>query len=165
MSLDPELASMRLRLFRDLDRVVEALEGLDAEQAAWKPLEAGSSLIVLVTHVFGSAENTLVQLAGQESSRDRDREFLAPWSVDSVRENAEEAKARMAAALDRLDPATLAAERSSPRSSARPLTVPAVTTQHAGGRTVRDWLLQALAHAAEHAGHAELTRDLVRARR
>jgi len=33
-----------------------------------------------------------------------------------------------------------------------------------GKRTVRDMLVHAVAHASEHAGQAELTRDLYRAR-
>jgi hypothetical protein len=164
MSLDPELESIRRRLLRDLDRVAEALEGLDDEQIAWKPFEQGSSLIVLVTHVVGSAQNTVLQLVGDESLRDRDAEFLAPWTARSVHGEVAAAKARISAALERLDPSTLGAGHAAPRTSARPLTVPAVSTQSAGATTTRDFLLQTVAHTAEHAGHAELTRDLVRAR-
>ena len=71
MGLDPELESIRRRLFRDIDRIAESLDGLDDEQIAWKPLATGSSLIVLITHVVGSAQNTVVQLVGEESLRDR----------------------------------------------------------------------------------------------
>ncbi len=162
--MDPELESIRRRLFRDIDRVAESLDGLDDAQIAWKPLGTGSSLIVLITHVVGSAQNTVVQLVGEESLRDRDSEFLAPWTAQSVRGQVEAAKARISAALDRLDVRTLDAEHAPPRTSSRPLTVPAVSTQSAGAKTSRDFLLQMIAHAAEHAGHAELTRDLVRAR-
>jgi hypothetical protein len=162
VGLDPELESIRRRLFRDIDRVAEALDGLDSAQIAWKPLETGSSLIVLITHVVGSAQNTAVQLAGEDSLRDRDREFLAPWSASSFRGEVQAAKARISAALERLDARTLGAEHVPPRVSSRPLTVPAVSTQSAGAKTTRDFLLQMVAHAAEHAGHAELTRDLVR---
>jgi len=163
MGLAPELESIRRRLFRDIDRIAEALDGLDDEQIAWKPLATGSSLMVLITHVVGSAQNTIVQLVGQESLRDRDSEFLAPWTAQSVRGQVEAAKARLSAALERLDVRTLDVEHAPPRTSSRPLTVPAVSTQSAGAKTSRDFLLQAIAHAAEHAGHAELTRDLVRA--
>ena len=162
--MDPELESIRRRLFRDIDRVAESLDGLDDAQIAWKPLGTGSSLIVLITHVVGSAQNTVVQLVGEESLRDRDSEFLAPWTAQSVRGEVEAAKARISAALDRLDLRTLDTEHAPPRTSSRPLTVPAVSTQSAGAKTSRDFLLQMIAHAAEHAGHAELTRDLVRAR-
>ena len=34
MSLEPELDSIRRRLFRDIDRVAETLDGLDDEQVA-----------------------------------------------------------------------------------------------------------------------------------
>ena len=163
MGLAPELESIRRRLFRDIDRIAESLDGLDDEQIAWKPLPTGSSLIVLITHVVGSAQNTVVQLAGQESLRDRDSEFLTPWTAHSVRGEVEGAKARISAALERLDVRTLEAEHAPPRTSSKPLTVPAVSTQSAGAKTSRDFLLQTIAHAAEHAGHAELTRDLVRA--
>ncbi len=163
VGLDPELESIRRRLFRDIDRVAEALDGLDDEQIAWKPLGTGSSLMVLMTHVVGSAQNTVVQLVEEESLRDRDSEFLAPWSASSFRGEVQAAKARISAALDRLDARTLGAEHVAPRLSSRPLTVPAVSTGSAGAKTSRDFLLQMIAHAAEHAGHAELTRDLVRA--
>jgi len=163
MGLDPELESIRRRLFRDIDRIAESLDGLDDAQIAWKPLATGSSLIVLITHVVGSAQNTVVQLAGQESLRDRDSEFLAPWAARSVRGEVEAAKARVSEALERLDVRTLDTEHAPPRASSRPQTVPAVSTQSAGAKTSRDFLLQTIAHAAEHAGHAELTRDLVRA--
>ena len=162
MGLDPEVESIRRRLFRDIDRVAEALDGLDDQQIAWKPLGTGSSLIVLITHVVGSAQNTVVQLVGEESLRDRDSEFLAPWSASSFLGGVQAAKARISAALERLDARTLGAEHVPPRVSSRPLTVPAVSTQSAGAKTTRDFLLQMIAHAAEHAGHAELTRDLVR---
>lgn len=164
MVLDPELASIQRRLFRDIDRVAESLDGLDDEQIAWKPHEMGSSLIVLITHVVGSAQNTVLQLVGQESLRDRDREFLAPWTARSVHGELEAAKARISAALERLDAKTIKAEHAPPRVSNAPLTVPAVSTQSAGATTTRDFLLQMIAHTAEHAGHAELTRDLIRAR-
>lgn len=163
MGLDLELESIRRRLFRDIDRVAGSLDGLDDEQIAWKPLGTGSSLIVLITHVVGSAQNTVMQLVGEESRRDRDSEFLAPWSARSFRGEVEAAKARISAALERLDARTLGAEHAPPRVSSVPLTVPAVSTQSAGATTTRDFLLQMIAHTAEHAGHAELTRDLVRA--
>lgn len=165
MGLDPELASIQRRLFRDIDRVAEALDGLDDEQIAWKPIAMGSSLIVLVTHVFGSALNTVLQLAGEESLRDRDAEFLAPWTADSVHGHIAAGNARIAAALERIDPATLNGQREAPRTSIGPRTVPGVSTQSAGATTARDFLLQTMAHTAEHVGQAELTRDLVRARR
>jgi hypothetical protein len=164
MSLDPELESIRRRLFRDVDRVAEALDGLDDEQIAWKPLEQACSLIVLVTHVVGSAENTVLQLAGEESLRDRDTEFLAPWTARSVQGEVAAAKGRISAALERVDPVTLGTKHAAPRISVGPLTVPAVSTLSAGATTARDFLLQTIAHTAEHAGHAELTRDLVRGR-
>ena len=163
MGLDPELESIRRRLFRDIDRIAESLDGLDDEQIAWKPVPNGSSLIVLITHVVGSAQNTVVQLVGEESHRDRDSEFLSPWTAQSARGGVEAAKARISAAFERLDVRTLDTEHAPPRVSSKPLTVPSVSTASAGPKTSRDFLLQVIAHAAEHAGHAELTRDLVRA--
>jgi hypothetical protein len=161
MGLDPELESIRRRLFRDFDRVAETLDGLDDDQVAWRPLGTGSSLIVLITHVVGSAQNTVLQLVGDQSLRDRDSEFLAPWTARSAKGELEAAKARIVAALERLDARTLGAEHAPPRVSNAPLLVPAVSTQSAGATTTRDFLLQMIAHTAEHAGHAELTRDLV----
>ena len=98
--------------------------------------------------------------------RDRDAEFLTPGEPGEMRAQAEGAKARIAAAFDALDPTRLGDERESPPSHSAPhqRVVAAAWTGNAGARTARELLLQQISHTAEHAGHAELTRDLAKAR-
>lgn len=146
-----EIEPFRRRLLRELDRVVGALDGLDDEAVNWKPSAAGTnSLLVLATHTLGAAEDHVVrQAAGKPVTRVRDAEFAAVGSASGIRARADEVRRRIIGALDGLDRARLDDERDTP----------------SGKRTARDDLVHAVAHAAEHAGQAELTRDLWRSSR
>jgi uncharacterized damage-inducible protein DinB len=146
-----EIESFRGRLGRELDRIVKALEGLDDEAANWKPdAPSANTLLVLATHALGAAEDHVVrQAAGRPITRSRDAEFAARGSAAGIRARADEVKRRLDEALSGLDPARLGDERETP----------------SGKRTGRDLLVHAVAHAAEHAGQAELTRDLYVAKR
>jgi uncharacterized damage-inducible protein DinB len=145
-----EIEPFRRRLLRELDRVVGVLEGLDDSAVNWKPSAAGTnSLLVLATHTLGAAEDHVVrQAAGKLVTRVRDAEFAAVGSASGIRARADEVRRRIIDALDGLDPARLDDERDTP----------------SGKRSARDQLVHAVAHAAEHAGQAELTRDLWLAR-
>ena len=61
------------------DRIVGALDGLEADELNWRP--AGpetNSLFVLATHILGALDETLLGvLCGEPRSRDRDAEFVA----------------------------------------------------------------------------------------
>ena len=162
-----ELDAMRIRLLKDIDRTLDALDGLTDAEARWQPVESGSSVVVLAGHVLGSAENMLVRLSGGTYVRDRDAEFLTPGQPAEMRAAAEAVKGRIASAFAALDPATLGAEREAPPSHSAPTqrVVPSAWTGTAGAHTPREFLLQQISHTAEHAGHAELTRDLIKARR
>jgi hypothetical protein len=144
-----EVESLRLRLFRELDRVVNALEGLDEAAVNWRPpAPSANSLLVLATHAVAAAEDHVVhRLCGEEVVRSRPAEFAASGSAAHIRERAEEVKRRISEALARLDPAELEALRDTPD----------------GKRPAGDSLVLAVAHTAEHAAHIELTRDLWRA--
>ena len=161
-----ELDAMRTRLFKDIDRVVDALNDLSGADARWQPVESGTSVLVLARHVVGSAENMVVRLAGGTYVRDRDAEFLTPGEPGEMRARADAAKGRISAAFDALDPSTLGNDREAPPSHSAPnqRVVPAVWTASTGPRNARELLLQQISHTAEHAGHAELTRDLAKAR-
>jgi uncharacterized damage-inducible protein DinB len=146
----PEVEAFRGRIKRELDRIVKALDGLDEEAVNWKPdAPSANSLLVLATHTLGAAEDHVVrQVAGKTITRSRDAEFAAKGSGEGLRARADEVKRRIDDALNGFDPARLGDERDTP----------------SGKRTARDMLVHAVAHASEHAGQAELTRDLYRAR-
>jgi uncharacterized damage-inducible protein DinB len=144
-----EVESLCRRLFSELDRVVKALEGLDEVAVNWRPpAQNANSLLVLATHTVAAAEDHVVhRLCGEEVARSRPAEFVATGCAAHIRERAEAVKRRITDALARLDPARLEALRDTPD----------------GKRPVGDSLVLAVAHAAEHAGQMELTRDLWRA--
>jgi uncharacterized damage-inducible protein DinB len=146
----PEVEAFRGRIKRELDRIVKALDGLDEEAVNWKPnAPSANSLLVLATHTLGAAEDHVVrQVAGKTITRSRDAEFATKGSAEGLRARADEVKRRIDDALNGFDPARLGDERDTP----------------SGKRTARDMLVHAVAHASEHAGQAELTRDLYRAR-
>ena len=146
----PEIEAFRGRLLRELDRITKTLDGLDEEAVNWKPKSpSANSLLVLATHALGAAEEHVVrQVGGKPITRSRDSEFAATGAATLVGQRAEEVKRRITDTLNGFDPARLGDARESPF----------------GERTVRDWLVHAVAHASEHAGQAELTRDLWRAR-
>ncbi|MBM4421748.1 MAG: DUF664 domain-containing protein [Chloroflexi bacterium] len=162
--MNAELESMRRRLLRDLERITDTLDTIEPAQAAWKPAESGNSILLIAGHSHGSALNTVRQVAGLPSDRDRDSEFLHPWDWASARTRAAEMREKIAAAFEKIDPATLERDREAITPSFAPMSVPAVTTQSAGAKSGRDWIYQQMTHVAEHAGHAELTRDLAKAK-
>jgi uncharacterized damage-inducible protein DinB len=146
----PEVESFRRRLFDELDRILKTVDALDEGALNWKPPAAGAnSLLVLATHTVGAAEEHILhRLCGETIDRSRPAEFAATGSGAHLHERADEVKQRIATALDAFDPARLDEERETP----------------VGKRQMRSWLIHAIAHAAEHAGQAELTRDLWLAR-
>ncbi len=146
-----EIEALRGRVGRELDRIVKVLEGLDEQAVNWKPSSpSANTLLVLATHTISAAEDHVVHfVAGQPVARSRDSEFTATGSAQGIKARAEEVKRRMVEALEGFDPARLADERETPL----------------GKRTGRDMLIHAVAHASEHAGQAELTRDLYIAKR
>lgn len=134
------------------DRIVAAVDGLSEAQLHTRPggLAQTSSLAVLATHTFGSVEEIVVEVVGgQPVNRDRDAEFADPLAdAGAIRARWEALRPRIHEVLAGLDPATLGGERHHHRRG------------HVG---VREVLLHCCTHATEHAGQAELTRDLVRA--
>lgn len=134
-----------------VDRVVATLGGLDASECAWRPDAGGAnSLGAIVTHVLANVEeNVLGTLCGQVVERDREAEFEPPTAtVAAQTARWPLLREQMYAALDRLDAEALA---------------PAVDHPRRGRLSGWEVLLVAARHAAEHAGEAELTRNLLRA--
>ena len=50
-----------------IERLVECLHGLNADQLNWRPLESANSLYVLATHTMGSAERNILGVFCRES--------------------------------------------------------------------------------------------------
>jgi hypothetical protein len=125
------------------------MEGLSGEDLNWKPIDSANSLYVLATHTMGNVENNILHvLSGQPSVRDRDAEFVAQGTdPEKLRVFWQDLQVRINTALAALSPSDLDRLCSHPTR---------------GSITGREVLLNTARHAAEHAGHAELTRDLLR---
>lgn len=141
---------MRDRLFREVDRVLGAADGLSAEQLAWTPAAKGAnSLIVLAAHTVGAAErHILVNVAGRNPGGTRDEEFAAKADIADVRARWDTVKRGIVDVLDNLPSGRLDDDLPGPVSV----------------RSVHSVIVGAIAHAAEHAGQAELTRDITEER-
>ena len=136
-----------------VDQIVATLDGLEADELNWRPAGAETnSLFVLATHMLGALDETLLGvLCGQPRPRDRDAEFrasdatagapVARWAT---------LRAEIAEQLTALTDEELDAVRQHPRR---------------GEVTGHDLLIFTAQHTAEHAAHAELTRQLIEARR
>ena len=133
---------------RSIERIMECLNGLAEDDLNWRPLENGNSLYVIATHILGTAEeNILGVLCGQSIQRRREAEFaVRAESVESIRANWRELQERIKRSLERLPPGELTRERNHPRR---------------GELTGHELLIVLARHAAEHMGHAEITRDLL----
>ena len=145
-----ELAEMRDRLVREVDRVLGATDGLTAAQLKWTPAANGAnSLLVLAAHTVGAAErHILVNISGRKPGGTRDEEFAAKADIAVVRARWETVKRGIVDVLDNLRPGRLDDDLVGPVSTS----------------SVNAMLVHAIAHAAEHAGQAELTRDLIKER-
>lgn len=138
---------MRDRLLREVDRVIGATDGLSTSQLAWMPSAKGAnSLLVLAAHTVGAAErHILVHIAGRKPGGTRDEEFEAKADIAAVRARWDDVKRGIVEVLDNLPPGRLDEDLPGPVSS----------------RSVHAMIIHGIAHAAEHAGQAELTRDLM----
>lgn len=142
---------------RQRAEMLRTVEGLPPEALDWTPLpDITSSIAVLVNHSAGVIRLWFVEgLTGQETARDRAKEFAA--------------RGHDAAALADLieaafDDAEAALKSSDPKAwdTAAPLTLHHNTRGQV--HTPRFGIAYALSHAGEHLGHMQLTRQLWEAR-
>ncbi len=133
---------------RTLDRMTAVVHGCSVEQLNWRPpAPETNSIFALATHTYGNARmNILGVLCGQPIERDRDAEFRAVATIDNAAfPEGAVIRDELAAAMNALDDTAMD----------RPCTHPV-----RGEVTGREVLMLMARHAAEHVGHAELTRDL-----
>jgi hypothetical protein len=133
-----------------VERLLACLDGLDASRLDWRPPAAeANSLAALAVHTMGNVEHRLLgMLCRQDVVRDREAEFRAAGTTpEAIVEQWRSLRARVDEALPGLDDGALDRTVSHPE---RDLV------------TGREVLLVVARHAAEHAGQAELTRDLLR---
>lgn len=129
------------------ERLRKTIDGLDPDTLDRAPAQDANSIAVLVTHAIGSELGWLHLAAGRAHERDRSSEF-------AVRGRRADDLARVVDGADALAneliAAAFAAGLDTPRErpNARPVTVLFCVTH-------------AIAHTAEHVGHAELTRQVV----
>jgi len=147
----PEVASFWRAIRETVDRLLATLDGLSDEQINWRPAAPEANpLSVLAIHTMGNVEeNILETLCGQPVNRQRDQEFQESGaSVAAIQERWQQLQTRIEAALT---PVTTSALTGSFKHPGRP--------EESG----YDVLILVARHAGEHAGQAELTRDLLRA--
>jgi hypothetical protein len=151
-------ASPEVRLYWDyiakpVERILAAQQDLTVEELNWQPPAPDTnSLQVLAVHITGNlAETVLELLFGIPAHREREAEFRAVADgTDTVPPHWPELRDKLESSLATLEPAALDRSFDHPRR---------------GAMSGREVLLSVSTHAHEHAGHAELTRQLILANR
>lgn len=149
----PEAAPARRLLLDAIERVINASDGLDTADVNWRPIPDASSLATLALHVLGATEqNVMTSLtATRPTQRNRDEEFAAR----------QESGASLAARWARLRPEV---EQALDLLTAQELLDERVHHTF-GPMSGREMLDRLVTHVFEHAGQAELTRQLLDADR
>jgi hypothetical protein len=145
---DKEVESFWRFIKSSIDRIMSCLDGLDEDDLNWRPLDNANSLYVLAVHAIGNVEaNILGVLCHQNIKRERESEFKAHGvSIEPVQKRWRDVRKNISSCLAGLTSNDLDKEYEHPRR---------------GKITGRDLLIIVTRHAAEHVGHAELTRDLL----
>lgn len=145
----PEVAPARRLLLEAVGRVIAASDGLDTADVNWLPHADASSLATLALHVLGATEqNVMTSLTRtRPTERNREDEFAArEESGASLADRWAALRPEIEAALYLLTAQELLDARVHPRF---------------GEMSGRDMLDRMVTHAFEHAGQAELTRQLL----
>ena len=153
--MDPFLAAARTTLRQQQRAFETVIAGLPVDALDWQPASDANSLTVLVTHAWGAAQAWTLRAAGREMARDRAAEFRARADAAALQAMLTEGGARIQAALDAIDPATLGLVRIGPSTN------PSSEEEYTAARCV----LHAVEHTQEHLGQAHLTRQLWEAQR
>lgn len=140
---------------RALDGMARILTDLGDELANQKPdLPGANSPFAIVTHCVGMLHFWGAHVvAGRSVERDRDAEFVATGRIAELLEQVEGAKRALREYVDAADP------------GAPPRGAPHVHQSTPVGDTQGGALQHLFEELAQHHGHLELTRDLLRAGR
>ena len=135
---------------RSIEQIIGALSDLEDAGVPldWRPpAPEANSVYTLAVHALGTTEHRLLEvLCGIDVDREREAEFAATGgSATAIVDDWRALKARITTALEELSDADLATPRQHPIR---------------GEISGLDVLIVVARHMAEHAGQAELTRDL-----
>lgn len=146
--LDEEVSALWDFVKRSVNRILSCLEGLDEDDLNWHPISNANSLYVIATHIVANIEaNILGVLCGERIVRQRDKEFKAyGTNTAPIKQKWDEVQEKISTYLSKFTSADLNKEYQHPRM---------------GVIKGRNLLITVSRHAAEHVGHAELTRDLL----
>ena len=129
------------------EAVLRKLDGLTEEQARWKPAATANSLLNLVIHLAGVERNWFQHvIAGQDVERDRDAELAALPREVTISSAVEDYRRVYEESNDILGGTTI----DEPCRGAG-----------MDELSVRWVLLHMLEETARHAGHADITRELI----
>jgi hypothetical protein len=146
---DEEVGALWGYISSSTDRILLCLDGLGEDDLNWRPLDNANSLYVIATHIMAHIEaNVLGVLCGERTNRQREEEFKIQGSAAGpIQQRWHELRESVSMHLSQLPPGALDRRYEHPRW---------------GSITGRELLVRVVVrHAAEHAGHAELTRDLL----
>ena len=147
--MNPDVQTYFERISWAVESILGAGEGLDGELLNQQPVPGeSSSIYVLTTHIMGNLrQGILATLGDAEDNRNRDAEFVARGgSMATLHEEWSALQSDLEAMLAKLTPDDLERQYEHPRRG-----------------KMNGWavLLNTAMHAAEHAGHAELTRQVL----
>ena len=140
-------------LCRSLGGIISCLDGLDVDEQRWRPPAPGTnSFLAIAAHALANTqENILGLLGGGAVERDHIAEFDdRQHTAAAIYQQWQELEPRLAKVVQGLPDSFLSAQVVHPRR---------------GQLSGFEVLVIALRHAAEHMGQAELTRELLLARR
>ncbi|MFN8532800.1 MAG: DinB family protein [Dehalococcoidia bacterium] len=150
MSDRVEIGLYRDQLVRWVDTIVGCMDGLSDDEVNWRPIPTGNSLAIVSSHLLGNLAQNVEALGGPAYQRDRDAEFRAVVGVADLQARWQHLRSQIEQTLAALPEGSLDRSFDHPQQ---------------GSKTGRDLIVVAMTHAAEHAGEAELTRDLIKDRR
>jgi hypothetical protein len=140
-------------LVRRVDQIVDSMDGLSPDEVNQPPpVPEANSLAVLAVHTMANVEENIFEIiGGQDVGRNREEEFRVKGkTAEEIKQDWESLRQRVIDFLNNATPEMLDREYEHFRR---------------GKITGRKVLLSATVHAAEHAGHAELTRDWLKSQR
>ena len=151
--MHPEIGLFWEFITTSINEIIATLDGCSSEELNWRLTDDANSLYSLATHTMSSAEHFLLRtLCEGPGERDRDAEFVAVGdSIEPLKARWQELQTRIQAGL-----AELSGEILDERTY--------LFGRH-GQVSGCKLLILVARHSAEHKGHAELTRDLLVARR